>query len=53
VEIMTKAQAVALRVTGEVESLPCKYLQLELEHNNDHYLMDNYHSTACGEFGGG
>jgi len=49
VDIMTKAQAAALRVKWEEEvDRPCKHLRLELEHNN-YYLMDNYHCTACGE----
>jgi len=50
VDIMTKAQAAALRVKwAEGENPPCKHLHLELEHNNDEYLTDNYHCTACGE----
>jgi hypothetical protein len=50
VDIMTKAQAAALRENwAEGESLPCRHLHLELEHNNDDYLTDNYHCTACGE----
>ena len=48
--IMTKAQAAALRVKwAEGVHRPCKHLHLELEHNNDDYLTDNYHCTACGE----
>jgi hypothetical protein len=50
VDLMTKAQAAALREKwAEGENLPCKHLHLELEHNNDDYLTDNYHCTACGE----
>lgn len=50
VDIMTKAQAAGLRVKwAEGEHRPCKHLHLELEHNNDDYLTDNYHCTACGE----
>ncbi len=49
-DIMTKAQAAALREKwAEGENLPCRHLHLELEHNNDDYLTDNYHCTACGE----
>ena len=50
VDIMTKAQAAALRVKwAEEADQPCRHLHLELEHNNDDYLTDNYHCTACGE----
>ena len=50
VVIMTKAQAAGLRVKwAEGEHRPCKHLHLELEHNNDDYLTDNYLCTACGE----
>ena len=50
VGIMTKEQASALREKWEEgENLPCRHLHLELEHNNDDYLTDNYHCTACGE----
>jgi len=50
VDIMTKAQAAALREKwAEGDNPPCRHLHLELEHNNDDYLTDNYHCTACGE----
>jgi hypothetical protein len=50
VDIMTKAQAAALREKwAEGDNPPCRHLHLELEHNNDNYLTDNYHCTACGE----
>ncbi|OAI45106.1 hypothetical protein AYO43_08490 [Nitrospira sp. SCGC AG-212-E16] len=50
VDIMTKAQAAALRVKwAEEVDRPCKHLHLELEHSNEDYLTDNYHCTACGE----
>ena len=48
-DIMTKAQAAALRVMwAEGVNRPCKHLHLELEHDNDHYLTDNYYCIACG-----
>jgi hypothetical protein len=48
--IMTKTQAAALREKwAEGDNPPCRHLHLELEHNNDDYLTDNYHCTACGE----
>ncbi len=48
--LMTKAQAASLRVKWrEEEDRPCRHLHLELEHNNNDYLTDNYHCTACGE----
>ena len=31
------------------EDRPYRHLHLELEHNNNDYLTDNYHCTACGE----
>ncbi|OAI49641.1 hypothetical protein AYO43_10435 [Nitrospira sp. SCGC AG-212-E16] len=47
---MTKAQAAALGLKwAEEVDKPCQPLYLELEHNNDDYLTDNYHCTACGE----
>jgi hypothetical protein len=47
---MTETQAAALRVKWAGRGdLPCKHLDLELEHNNDRYLMGNYHCIACGE----
>jgi len=50
VDIMTKAQAAALRVKwAEEEDRPCKHLHLELEHSNEDYLTNNYHCTACGK----
>jgi len=48
--IMTKTQAAALREKwAEGDNPPCRHLHLELEHNNNDYLTDNYHCTACGE----
>jgi hypothetical protein len=50
VEIMMKAQAAALRMKwAEGVDLHCKHLHLELEHDQDDYLTDNYHCTVCGE----
>jgi hypothetical protein len=50
VTIMTKAQAAALREKWAYgDNPPCRHLHLELEHNNNDYLTDNYHCTACGE----
>ena len=47
---MTKAQAAALRMKwAEGEDLPCKHLNLELEHTEDGYLTGHYHCTTCGE----
>ena len=49
-DIMTKAQAASLREKWAYgDNPPCRHLHLELEHNNDDYLTDNYHCTACGE----
>jgi hypothetical protein len=49
--IMTMNQASHLRVRWEQRADPrsCKHLNLELVHDNDNYLTDNYHCTACGE----
>ena len=48
--IVTKRQATALRAMwAERAEQPCPHQQLELVHDNDHYLTDNYHCTACGE----
>ena len=50
VDIMTKSQAAALREKwAEGDNPSCRHLHLELEHNNNNYLTDNYHCTACGE----
>ena len=50
VTIMTKSQAAALREKWAYgDNPPCRHLHLELEHNSNDYLTDNYHCTACGE----